>query len=97
MNRRKFLAWLGGTAAGITAATSGLIDVEKLLWTPGEKTIFIPERWATDWNISLEFSSGDLVDELFQKIIRAAAKSLADRIDEEHLRRYNQMVVRAVN
>jgi len=40
MNRRAFLAWLGGAAAGVAAAP--LLDLDKLLWTPGEKTIFIP-------------------------------------------------------
>lgn len=40
MNRRRFLAWLGGTAAGVAAAST--LDLDKLLWVPGEKTIFIP-------------------------------------------------------
>ncbi len=42
MNRRAFLARLGfGTVAAAAAAT-GVIDIEKLLWVPGEKTIFLP-------------------------------------------------------
>ncbi len=40
MNRRAFLGWLGGTAAGVAAASA--LDVERLLWVPGEKTIFLP-------------------------------------------------------
>lgn len=40
MNRRAFLAWLGGTAAGVAAAHT--LDLDKLLWVPGEKTIFLP-------------------------------------------------------
>jgi hypothetical protein len=42
MDRRAFLRRLGfGTVAAAAAAT-GAIDIERLLWTPGEKTIFIP-------------------------------------------------------
>ena len=40
MNRRAFLRWLGGTAAGVAA--SHVLDVERLLWVPGEKTILLP-------------------------------------------------------
>lgn len=36
MNRRNFLTALTGLAATLT------LDLEKLLWRPGEKTIFIP-------------------------------------------------------
>lgn len=43
MDRRRFLAWLGGTAAGAVAVSTGVLDVDKLLWVPGEKTIFLPE------------------------------------------------------
>ncbi len=42
MNRRTFLTRLGfGTVAAAAAAT-GAIDIERLLWVPSEKTIFIP-------------------------------------------------------
>jgi hypothetical protein len=42
MNRRAFLHALGfGTVAAAAAATS-VLDLERLLWVPGEKTIFIP-------------------------------------------------------
>ena len=40
MDRRRFLAWLGGTAAGVALAPT--FDVERLLWVPGARTIFIP-------------------------------------------------------
>jgi len=40
MNRRAFLGWLTGTAAGVAAAP--FLDLDRLLWLPGEKTIFIP-------------------------------------------------------
>lgn len=40
MNRRAFLSWLGGTAAGVALAPT--LDLDKLLWIPGEKTIFLP-------------------------------------------------------
>jgi len=42
LDRRTFLSCLGfGTVAAAAAAT-GAIDVERLLWKPGERTIFIP-------------------------------------------------------
>jgi hypothetical protein len=42
MNRRAFLKALGfGTVAAAAAATSTL-DVERLFWAPGEKTIVLP-------------------------------------------------------
>lgn len=50
MNRRSFLRWLGGTAAGIAIATT--LDIEKLLWVPGEKVIFVPPL-VTSGNVFL--------------------------------------------
>jgi len=42
LDRRTFLRRLGfGTVAAAAAAT-GAIDVERLLWNPGERTIFLP-------------------------------------------------------
>lgn len=44
IDRRAFLRRLGfGTVAAAAAAT-GMLDVERLLWAPGEKTIFIPPQ-----------------------------------------------------
>lgn len=40
MNRRDFLARLLSSAAG--AAVASTLDLDKLLWVPGEKTIFLP-------------------------------------------------------
>ncbi len=40
LSRRRFFAWLGGTAAGAVAAST--LDLDKLLWVPGERRIFIP-------------------------------------------------------
>lgn len=39
MNRRDFLRGLLTVAAG---SVSGQLDIDRLLWVPGEKTIFIP-------------------------------------------------------
>lgn len=39
-SRRQFLAWLGGTAAGVALAPG--LDLERLLWVPGAKTISLP-------------------------------------------------------
>lgn len=37
-SRRDFLKFLGASAIGLH------LDIEKLLWVPGEKTIFIPSE-----------------------------------------------------
>jgi hypothetical protein len=48
MNRRAFLARLGfGTVAAAAAAST--FDLERLLWVPGEKTIFLPPVTASDY------------------------------------------------
>lgn len=44
MRRRDALKALLGTAAGL--ALSQTVDLEKLLWTPGQKTIFLPPAKA---------------------------------------------------
>lgn len=46
MNRRKFLAGLGFGTVAAAAAASGVLDVERLLWTPDERTIFLPPAIA---------------------------------------------------
>lgn len=52
MDRRSFLRMLGfGTVAAAAAATS-VLDLERMLWVPGERTIFIPPVGNTlplDW------------------------------------------------
>lgn len=40
MNRRTFLRWIAGTAAGVALAPA--LDLDRLLWEPEKKTIFIP-------------------------------------------------------
>ena len=42
MDRRAFLARLGFGTVAAAAAASGVLDLERLLWTPGERTIFLP-------------------------------------------------------
>jgi hypothetical protein len=49
-DRRRFLRWLTATAAG--AALAPVLDVERMLWIPGEKRIFLP---ATHVMASKEF------------------------------------------
>jgi hypothetical protein len=56
MNRRRFLAWLTGTAAGVAAAST--LDAEQLLWQPGEKTIFLPPVPTID-RVLLTFEHGE--------------------------------------
>ena len=43
IDRRAFLRRLGFGTVAAAAAASGVLDIERLLWVPGEKTIFIPE------------------------------------------------------
>ncbi len=47
MDRRRFLAWLGGTAAGVALAPT--LDLERLLWVPGAKTILLPTVEPVTW------------------------------------------------
>jgi hypothetical protein len=54
MNRRKFLAWLTGSAAGVAAAST--LDVDKLLYVPGARTIFLPPPPTID-RVELMLSS----------------------------------------
>lgn len=43
MNRRDFLKYL------LATPIAAELDVEKLLWVPGEKKIFIPEPVLPEW------------------------------------------------
>ena len=51
MNRRSFLQFMGAAAA-----VAPVLDLDKLLWVPGQKTIFVPEtpkiitRCVTQWD-----------------------------------------------
>ncbi len=50
MDRRAFLRQLGfGTVSAAAAALTW--DVERLLWVPGERQIFLPLRDTPDWVI----------------------------------------------
>lgn len=42
MDRRRFLQMLGFGTVVAAAASTSVFDVERALWIPGEKTIFIP-------------------------------------------------------
>lgn len=65
MDRRRFLSWLTGTAAGVAIAPT--LDVDRLLWVPGEKTIFLPRADAP----LLWF------DEMVEEYLRNLGRSLA--------------------
>ncbi len=72
MDRRTFLRQLGfGTVSAAAAALTW--DVERLLWVPGEKTIFLPRH--------IRIRPSD------EQLIREAAKRLADAIDADILER----------
>ncbi len=85
MQRRAFLRWLGGTAAGVALAPT--LDLEKLLWVPGAKTIVLPPvplvgtlrtefQWTETDREVLPFGMTDAD-------VSAAAKHLADAIDRD--------------
>ncbi len=42
LDRRAFLRRLGFGTVVAAAAANGVLDIERLLWVPGEKTIFLP-------------------------------------------------------
>ena len=42
MKRRAFLSSLGFGTVAAAAAAIGWVDVERLLWMPGERTIVLP-------------------------------------------------------
>lgn len=46
LSRRQFLLRFG--SAAVAAAALPMIDVERLLWVPGQKTIFLPSRTPLD-------------------------------------------------
>ncbi len=57
LNRRDFLRRLGFGTVAAAAAASGVLDIERLLWVPGEKTIFVPPPVAP---LSQTFTMGDV-------------------------------------
>lgn len=59
MNRRAFLARLGFGTVAAAAAANGILDVDKLLWLPGEKTIFVPPP-PTIAPLSAMLAKGDI-------------------------------------
>ena len=96
MKRRTFLAWLTGTAAGVAAAAT--LDLDKLLWIPGEKTIFLPDPppiaspkfvlMPLDYGLVHIGNEGNVWMHTpdgpeYQAAIRLASQNLAKRIDEQ--------------
>lgn len=91
MNRRAFLQALGfGTVAAAAAATS-MFDVERLLWVPGEKTIFLPQLrgepfsgWVTrEWlrvmKVNLQFAAH--VNRNYDEMLRGLTTTHAHTIE----------------
>lgn len=90
MNRRGFLAALGGAAAGL------LVDPEKLLWKPGEKLISIPkplvlpppripqkQLFSVDFDIPDQVLAFDSRESIYRRYIVPAMQTLAERLDHE--------------
>jgi hypothetical protein len=83
MNRRRFLAVLAGAAA--VAA----LDPERLLWTPGQTTHILPppHGWRPDLcrcGQPVGFHKAFDLD----RVVKDAAKDLADRIDADGLKNF---------
>lgn len=76
IDRRTFLRRLGfGTVAAAAAAT-GVLDVERLLWTPGEKTIFLPtleETLALNTFVTPEWVTMETL-RMFKKSLRVSSQ-----------------------
>ena len=65
LNRRGFLALLGlGTAGALT------LDLDKLLWVPGKKTIFLPPTvfYDHETGISMRLLQQFEVTEMFPRV-----------------------------
>lgn len=72
-SRRGFLAAL---AAAVAGAAVTAVDPERLLWTPGQKTHFLPPPagWKPQ-DLSFE--------EFYAQYVRDAAQKMADKIDRQ--------------
>ncbi len=79
MDRRGFLRWLGGTAAGAVAAHT--LDVDKLLWVPGAKKIFIPPAPKFCERCGRVHSS-ESAEDMIDRYVKSAAKQMADEWDK---------------
>jgi hypothetical protein len=95
MDRRAFLRALGfGTVVAAAAATS-VLDLERLLWVPGEKTIFLPtarhdmftpewvsQEWLRVLKHQLAFSThiNREYDAKFQGLVTAQAHTIEVRL-----------------
>ncbi len=83
MDRRRFLHWLTGSAAGVALAP--MLDVERLLWVPGARTIWIPPARAANTLITPDW----IVQQLQKDMDAALAFSahLNRRYDDDFVRR----------
>lgn len=59
IDRRAFLRRFGFGTVAAAAAASGVVDLERLLWVPGEKTIFLPEPDILP--VAFDLAVGDLL------------------------------------
>ena len=86
IDRRRFLRLL---AAGMVAST---VDVDKLLWLPGQKTIFLPPAPKFVEVTFTDYAHVGLSQEVFyERYIKPAVAAMAaevDRIAFDHLRQH---------
>ena len=101
MHRRTFVRLLGLGTITATGVATGALDVERLLWIPGEKTLFLPPvaGWIPRGTESVdevlerlvreglvrEGAYFDLTTSPFTEIIADASRRLADEIDRRAL------------
>jgi hypothetical protein len=91
MNRRDFLSRFLQTAAG--AAIVHTLDVDKLLWVAGERTIFLPPLVQANTLITPEFVAADFSKRLFFTLgeyepIELSKGRTFDQLDPESQQRW---------
>lgn len=75
IDRRRFIRLL---AAGMVAST---VDVDKLLWLPGQKTIFVPAQKLVGVTITDVATVGLSQEAFYERYIKPAVAAIADVVD----------------
>jgi hypothetical protein len=85
MNRRSFLHLLGLSAAGLAVGELEL-DLDRLLWVPGQKTIFLPPV-----PVGNQLLTADWIDWITQETLRILEHDL--KFSQHINRQYDERFV----